>query len=341
MAVWCGHPAGPAGAAADEGEAGTVSNVRDVVVSLLAAALGALIALAWRAARTRLAYRASRRLWRPVLAGPCHIVVSEHAIDRSAAPLTLPRELTDLNETHAVAQMLARFAEARLPVRPHLCTPGRTAPEQLRDNLIVIGGPMANTVALKLNQSQLCGLQFVHDDAGRIVVDDTATGDRYTPSREQATVSGRPAEIRHDYGVIVSARNPFNLRRRVLYCSGTGGRGTMAAVEVCLERAAELMRRSRRFRRSRDGAFECLVESESAAGPPGVVTVVLLRRLPAPRRPAVDATDGKHPPAPGAKAAKAPSTGPAAPGTGQTPSTAGRTPSTGKAARAKTPGGSP
>jgi hypothetical protein len=207
-----------------------------------------------------------------VLSGPSRIVVSERLSD----PNDQDVHVTDLYETYAVAQLLTRFSEAHLGATPSVSTASQSSPLAIRDNLIVIGGPELNTIALKINTAGLFQLEFALNEEGRIAVVDRETGETYVRSKERARVSGRPTETIRDYGIVASARNPFNPKARVLYLAGTSSHGTMAAVQACIEKADQIVRHAKSYTNE---CFECLVEYTGTAGPPGLVSIKFVRPL--------------------------------------------------------------
>jgi hypothetical protein len=252
-----------------------VSDIRDVLINLCAAAVGGALAFLWRLAVVRIRFRSSRRVWRSVLRSPWRIVVSEYFVDPTAQRRG-PRELVDLTDLQALAQLLACFSEARLPVPARVSTSSQLAASDMRENLVVIGGPKANRAALKLDEAGVSRLRFERIDGG-YAVRDTLEGRLYRPSESQTRVSGQQVRTIVDYGVIVSAMNPFNPQRRVLYMAGAGSTGTFAAVQMCAAQADDL---ARAFGGNPRETFECLVRYRMTAGPPGIVDVVLARATP-------------------------------------------------------------
>ncbi|MBI4020653.1 MAG: winged helix-turn-helix transcriptional regulator [Candidatus Aenigmarchaeota archaeon] len=90
------------------------------------------------------------------------------------------------------------------------------------NNLIVIGHPMGNTVAYKLNK--LLPLYFDEHDGWAIV--SKKTGKRYAD--DQA-------------GVVIRCKNPFNKDKHILYFAGRRTRGTETAIMAFTRYASQII----------------------------------------------------------------------------------------------------
>ena len=125
----------------------------------------------------------------------------------------------------AVAQ-LGLFLGAFLGSAPGSCVRLDTEmrDEDLRNNLIVIGGPGVNTVAARLNAKLPVRLERHHSDVFTAFVS-TVTGKMYS---EETT------------GVVVKAPNPFAKHKQVMVLMGRRSAGTRAAVLALLQRFDEV-----------------------------------------------------------------------------------------------------
>lgn len=93
--------------------------------------------------------------------------------------------------------------------------------EDLRNNLIVIGGPIVNTLAARINAK--LPIRFKED--GKTIVS-TLTKTTYDSD---------------EIGLIVAAANPFAPGKRLLFIAGRRGAGTKAAIIAFLRRFDELI----------------------------------------------------------------------------------------------------
>ena len=92
--------------------------------------------------------------------------------------------------------------------------------EELRQNLIVIGGPIVNTVTARLNEK--LPLRFTNE--GR-TIRSTTTGNEYESD---------------EIGVIVKMKNPFAPTKGLLFIAGRSRSGTKAAILALLRHFDEL-----------------------------------------------------------------------------------------------------
>jgi hypothetical protein len=142
--------------------------------------------------------------------------------------------------------------------------------DDLRENLICIGGPDANPVTRLILDRTSTTLVVVN---GSVTFFDTETGRYFSPQID----AGRD---RRDYGIIVRTRNPFNLERAALVLAGSFGDGTQAAAELDCEERIE-----RSDFAAAGMTFELLLEVEVISGAPQIPRIVVLRGLdPASRR---------------------------------------------------------
>ncbi|MBI4441438.1 S-layer protein [Candidatus Woesearchaeota archaeon] len=103
----------------------------------------------------------------------------------------------------------------------HVKLDTETRAEDLRNNLILIGGPIVNKAVEKMNEK----LPIYFDPSQRWAVYSRLSGETY-PSDET--------------GLIVKARNPFNKEKYVLVVAGKRYAGTRAAILSFLRYAGEL-----------------------------------------------------------------------------------------------------
>jgi hypothetical protein len=125
---------------------------------------------------------------------------------------------------------------------------GRLTSEELRKNLILVGGPDVNPATADL-LAQLPGKLFVtHNAAGRNVIRDDVHDHEYSPG------VGSNGRYR-DYGILIRAKNPRDRARAVLIVAGAQGFGSIAAAEMAFSSEVELYLRQH----SLESGFECLV----------------------------------------------------------------------------------
>lgn len=142
----------------------------------------------------------------------------------------------------------------------------------LRTNLVLLGGPHANTVSRDLMAAVRPTLCFGDPDSDQIAVHDAIEGRLYVPRRLRgADRSGS------DYGLIVRAANPFEPTRQALLFAGSFGYGTWAGVRFA---TSQLFLQHKLVRAGK--ALECLVEAEVVRETPVNVRMVACRELASP-----------------------------------------------------------
>jgi len=118
---------------------------------------------------------------------------------------------------------LALFLGSMAPLTRKLATRLDTdmGERELKENLIVIGGPRVNTVAARLNPSFPIRFDFEQ----QISLISTISGKRYYDE---------------EIGVIEKTPNPFNPEKLALFLAGIGNLGTKAAVTTFVKHLEEI-----------------------------------------------------------------------------------------------------
>ncbi len=145
----------------------------------------------------------------------------------------------------------------------------RMAGDALRTNLVVIGGPDANSVSKAILPQINSTLRFGNPDQYEIALHDLVEKKRYAPFRLIGS-----SELSRDYGLIVKTRNPFDNSRWLLFVAGSFGYGTWAGI---------------RFLTSEDfynipsvlehDSFECLIETDLFRETPQVIRLITIRPM--------------------------------------------------------------
>jgi len=120
---------------------------------------------------------------------------------------------------------LALFLGSMAPLTRRLATRLDTeiGERELKENLIVVGGPRVNTVATRLNES--LPIRFKLDQ--QITLVSTISGKRYYDEEN---------------GVVAKISNPFSPGRVVLLLAGIGNLGTRASVTAFVKHLEEITR---------------------------------------------------------------------------------------------------
>lgn len=94
---------------------------------------------------------------------------------------------------------------------------------KLGKNLILVGGPDANSVTKKVMEKLSTRLQLGDPSQHTVSVIDSATGEVFNPTLSPA------GEVTSDHGLVLRTANPFNPKAFVLVLAGSFGQGTLAA----------------------------------------------------------------------------------------------------------------
>ena len=268
----------------------------DVTTNLVAAGIGATSVAVWQVVTRWRRFRGPRRFWMPFLTADCLCVTGnispqilsetleselETAATTTALMPALQEHLRDQElsgimgrgDHDAVVQVQAGLArigrESTIAERA-----GRLSGEELRKNLILVGGPDVNPTTAALLERLPCKLVVTRNSGGRNVVRDLVHGQDYGPSIDAA---GR----RRDYGILVRAKNPADPSKAVLILAGAHGFGSLAAATVAFSITTELQRQWQ----TGDSDFECLVcheRDDDRDDAPSTSTLVFTRQLPHP-----------------------------------------------------------
>ena len=245
----------------------------NISTNLVAAAIGAAAVAFWHIVVRWRRFRGPRKFWEPFISGNCVCVtgnlsaelLSETFLRKLEEFVQSGTELQarDLLQQHirdqehsglmgrgdhdAVVQVQAGLArtglQSTVPERI-----GRLSSEDLRKNLIVVGGPDLNPTTNTLLEQLPCKLIVTRNGQDENVVRDLVHDKDYSPGIGS---DGR----RRDYGILVRARNPKDPTKAVLIIAGAHGFGSLAAAEMAFSSEVELHQEQHAF----DSGFEGLV----------------------------------------------------------------------------------
>jgi hypothetical protein len=235
------------------------------MIGLATAAISFLVGYAWRRGLQLFRARRARRFWRPMIRGRTVVVVSRF---RTFSDFE-PSGVIGAGDARALQELTAYYSEIGLDP-PEVAYDGSLTGDQLRNDLILLGGPDANEIT-RLVLEKAADRLSVKPGATEIT-DGTAV---LKPAVEEGTVVA-------DCGALLRLRSPFTPSRRVVIAAGGFGYGTWAAIR--LTRQDDFL----------DGArglddLECSFEVDVVLATPQFVRVRSLKALepvaPVPRRP--------------------------------------------------------
>ncbi|MBL7259285.1 hypothetical protein [Paractinoplanes lichenicola] len=206
-----------------------MDDVRDVVINLVAAAIGA--AAAWSVARFKRwrRERRSRRFWGGMATRGVTVVIG--AQDPAALGRWEPSGLVGMGDAMALIT-LQRELEA-IGCRVDVRSAEALAPEHLERDLLLLGGPDANKITRDTleHYDQVLKLTVPGFKSHEVAIRDTRSDRYYAPRK------GADDEWVLDYGLLVRLPNPLSNGRRteVLILAGCWGYGTEGAAKAVSE----------------------------------------------------------------------------------------------------------
>ncbi len=244
-----------------------------ILIGLLTAFIGFLLALSWQASRRGLTYWRARALWRPFMSGDLMIVIGRFAeLNQFEAS-----GLVGVGDMQAAAELAAFFGNLRFRSfdrSTDIVYGDQLAGDLYGANLVCIGGPGANTVTERMLKRIDCTIKFGNSRLHEISIQDTKAGKIYSPAAGGASDSQGDETVTLDFGVLVKTRNPFDPAHNVLIIAGSFGYGTWAGAK--LARSAQFLRDPLV---SEGLPIECLYKTEVIGGMPQQPQVISLREI--------------------------------------------------------------
>ena len=236
----------------------------DLGINLLAGLIGFCVAWIWRWSRTTLRLRHGRRFWKPYTLEGSQIVLgrfSEFTPFESTG-------LVGLGDAIALSEL--RDYLGGLGLREYQVTyADRLTGEDLASNLVLLGGPDANSITKEILANIRTTIRFGNPEIYEIAMYDTKSSVIYAPLRDPDT-----DELVRDYGLIVRSANPYGPSKHVLVLAGSYGFGTMAAARYAT---------SKEFLEdpivANAKAIECVVSADIVRDEPLNLRLVAVREL--------------------------------------------------------------
>lgn len=210
-----------------DGEAKTKKGRRPLAFDVLSSLIGSIVffSLGWFGQRFRQRQRARKpaaQVWRLSPGSEVTVVIAAAApIPDEGVTAVYPTEMSAANE---VSAYLTESLGCRVT---RVCTSKEFSPREYEHNLVVIGGPIHNSVARTVLGRIRPPLHFEEHD----LVDDS-TDRRYKPKIVDGKIVG-------DTSLLVLAPNPFNAQARVIVIAGCRTYGCLAGARTLIGRHAK------------------------------------------------------------------------------------------------------
>ncbi|GAA1596761.1 hypothetical protein GCM10009828_022870 [Actinoplanes couchii] len=203
-----------------------MDDVRDVLINLIAAAIGAVTAWGYARIRRWRQQRRARRFWGPMASRGIIIVVSPQ--DRTMMDRWEPSGLIGMGDLVGLVSLQQQLQRIGCPVT--VSTIEALNPEDHERDLVLLGGPDTNSLARRMLEHYDGKLTITvpgwRDHA--VAFADTTTGKSYPPRQ------GEDGTYTADYGFVTRLPNYLANGRssEVLILAGCWGFGTAGAAEA-------------------------------------------------------------------------------------------------------------
>jgi hypothetical protein len=185
--------------------------LEDIVVSIVVFLLGFFL----KSIYTHIAItRPMRRIWGAFLDSRCTIIVPTRP--KSFTEISLHSGFSDMkaaSKVEALVSSLSKGAEERVVI----CE-ADFASDKLEDDIVLVGGPISNSLTKRLMQDAGLPLTFVNH---------TLVNTRQ--KKEYLARFDERNDCVEDYGLVIKARNPYNEKSEFMLIAGCYGYGTYAA----------------------------------------------------------------------------------------------------------------
>ncbi|MFJ7212992.1 hypothetical protein [Amycolatopsis sp. NPDC098790] len=245
-----------------------VQALPDITSNLIAAAIGGVLVWSATNARRRFSLAGARRFWRAV--GGRHPLIVLGAHDFGPRRRWARAGVVGMGDIGALVEIEAQLR--KLGRTGKILESRQLPPADLSADLVLIGGPLANTVTATMlaKLGEVISYGFAEDpDHAAAVVRDLKSGRALAPQYDEP---GYPVS---DYALIIRAPNPLAPETsELVIVAGCFEHGTAAAAETLGER--KFLRMVRKLKH-----FEALVETTVVNGTHYHTEVVEIRRIPA------------------------------------------------------------
>ena len=262
-----------------------MSDFHDVTLNVGASLLFVLLGVAARAASAVAQHRGTRRFWGHLFHTPgVFLILGTFPRFRGFEP----SGMIGVGDTRAVYELTRSLTRAGMKLE--IAYSSRLQDGQLDKDVILLGGGDVNGIFRSIEESQLLGLRFEHQQT--LSLYDVRQDKRYVAETVEVDLS-QVADITldginiierdgvrtagrlvRDYGIIALLRNPYNPRRKLLIVAGLYGYGTWGGARLLSDESF-----LRRCMRLDSMEFECLFEVEVLQNMPIRVVPITLRGL--------------------------------------------------------------
>jgi hypothetical protein len=203
-----------------------MDDVRDIVINLVAAAIGAIVASTVAVFRRWRRQRRTRRFWGAMASRGIVVVIGTQ--DPDATGRWEPSGLVGLGDVMALIAIEHELRRIGCDVR--VSAVDALAPDDRERDLVLLGGPDANALTAAVMERYDGRLSLTWPDwrVHAVSIRDSVTDHLFVPE------TGRDGAVSMDYGLAARIPNPLanGGRTEVLILAGCWGHGTAGAAEA-------------------------------------------------------------------------------------------------------------
>jgi hypothetical protein len=238
-----------------------------IAVNLVSALIGFGGGRTFQLTRSHLRLRKARRFWKDFAAERSHVIIGRfHEFDGFE-----PSGLIGVGDAAALGELEGFFDRLQFP-RLSLGNSGDATGNDLKQNLVLLGGPDANEISKQVAEKIPSTIRFGNPLRHEISMFDSQSGRVFTPKQ---TSDGQRVSL--DYGLIYKVPNPFSPDYSLVLVAGSFGYGTWAGIQYITSPAFldDHSIESTPY-------FELLIETDVILGVPQAIRRIAFRELSAP-----------------------------------------------------------
>jgi len=247
-----------------------LSHFFDVIINLISTLMGFLIHSGWNAIKDRYRKNNLIQLWHPFLNSEFKVVISHYSNQKfkdQGYQSTGFREqggFMAYGDAMATATLQAFFESAGI-TKFSIVSDENIQGDDLKNNLILIGGPIANVITKQVMEKVNTSFKFEGKDGA---IKDSVTKRNYIPNFDR-----QPNEQSIDYSLVIFTYNPFDPTKKVIIIAGSLAFGTWAGARYLISRLSKKLAPKGRTN------FECLLETDVMFETPQAIRTIQIRHL--------------------------------------------------------------
>lgn len=243
----------------------SMSILLDIGVNLFAAFIGFAIGWLWQWIGKEIKLRRVRRFWKPFTKGALRIVVGRFSEFESFEQ----SGFLGIGDAIGLAELRTYFDQLGFD-NFEVAYADRMSGDLLNANLILLGGPDANSVTKEAVSKIRSTIQFGNPEKYEIAFYDSTSNKVYAPRLQ--SINSR--KIANDYGIIFKTENPFSPDKQIIIIAGSFGYGTWAGAKYILSKSFienPIVKKNSRI--------ECLITTDIVRETPQNIQSIILREL--------------------------------------------------------------